>query len=106
MSTQAPVKAEPQIIETSTVGAVVSNVDLGLRKATVVFEYPTQDELYLPEIRHRAIQYAQSKGLIGAAIRREGHVYPVGQDGRPADPTQAMPKTGKFRIDIELGSTL
>lgn len=87
-------------------GSPASSVNLGMRKATAVFEGETQDELRTPEVGHAAIQYAHEKGLIGAAIRTEGFVYAVTADGKPTDLLQPLPTGGKFRIEIELGSTL
>jgi len=95
-----------KIVEKNPDGTPVSSVNLGLRKATVTFEAETQDELRTPEVGHQAIQYAQEHGLIGAAIRNEGFVYAVAADGKMADPMAGLPAGGRFRVDIDLGSTL
>lgn len=95
-----------KVVDTLPSGEKASYVDLGQRKAVVVFEADTQDELRTVRVGHEAIQYAQAGGLVGAAIRDEGSVYAVAADGNPVNPMAGIPAGAKFRVDIKLGSTL
>jgi len=88
---------------------VPESVDIspGLRKGTVTLESSKADELISLDASNIVLETAAANGLLAAAIRNRGSLYPVDKNGNPVtDPTQGFPSGGKFRMDYTIGSTL
>lgn len=88
--------AEPFVIEEAE-----STVDLGRRTARIIVSSERGDNLQELSVSSAVLHFANSKGLLGAALSKRSSPYVVGPDGQAPDPSKPL-VGGRYRVDYEL----